>query len=253
MAPHRWLRMFVPGLALAALFAATTATAAPATTPKLTPVAGALDPYLPDDTEVLVTINVRQILDSEVVKKNLLEAAREGLKGLDQVQTVLTDLGFDPFKDLDKVLIAGPGGGDEDRGLVIVRGRFDLAKFKKRGAEAARDNSDIVTIHKVADGQGGQFLIYEVKTPVQDQEKQLFVALASREVALASFGKDYVVDALKKNAGKAKAGVKLKSKEFATLLARMDGKQSVSFAAVGKALTKGSADLPAMVKDLLEK
>ena len=65
--------------------------------------AAEVDPYLPDDTEVLVTVNVRQVLDSPLVKKSTLEKLREALKDIDMAEDVLKDLGFDPFKDLDRV------------------------------------------------------------------------------------------------------------------------------------------------------
>jgi len=211
---------------------------------------GEVDPYLPEDTEVLVNLNVRQVLDSPVVKKNALDKAREALKGLDQVVEILDDLGFDPFTDLDRVLIASPGGGEQDQGLVIARGHYNLAKFKTRGETASRDNADVLKIHKVADGLGGQHLVYEVAVNGPDQETPLFVALADKNTLLASPGKDYVVDALKKASLKHKPN--LKDKDFQALLEKMDERQSLSLAAVGSALRKGGlGEGPA--KELLDK
>src|SRR5690348_9017765 len=97
-----------------------------------------LDAYLPEDTESLLNINVRQLLDSQLVKKHLLDVAQEALRGNDQLQDILTDLGFDPFKDLDRVVIASPIGTEKDRGLVIVRGRFNVAKFKAKAESVAK-------------------------------------------------------------------------------------------------------------------
>jgi len=67
--------------------------------------------------------------------------ARDALKASNEVQTILDDLGFDPFKDLDKMDSAGPGGSDNDKGLIIIHGRFNLDKFKTKGEEAAGDFS----------------------------------------------------------------------------------------------------------------
>src|SRR5579884_3882551 len=86
--------------------------------------ASELDAYLPEDSESVLNVNVRQILDSPLIKKHVLEHAQEALRGEDQVQDILKDLGFDPFKDLDRVIIAAPGGTDKDRGLIIAHGRF---------------------------------------------------------------------------------------------------------------------------------
>jgi len=194
-----------------------------------------LDKYLPPDTETIVTFNVKQLLESAVVKKfGVLEHAKEALKNMDEVGDVLKDLGFDPFKDLDQVIVAGPGGNEKDKGLIIVHGKFDLEKFKKKAEEAAKDHADMVKVHK-----SGANLIYEVKVPA-DQEVTLFVTLASKDTILASPGKDYVVDALKLEGKKENAG--LKNKQIQGLIEKMDAKQTLSLAMIGEAFAK--AELP---------
>src|SRR5262249_40501017 len=147
-----------------------------------------IDPYLPEDTEFVVNVNVRQIIDSPLFKKNALEAAQEALRGNDQVQDILKELGFDPFKDLDRVLAASPGGTEEDRGLIIVHGKFDVAKFQAKAEKVAKEDAEHLKIHKIL---GGKHLLYEVTTPELDSP--LFVVLANRDTILASPGKDYVV------------------------------------------------------------
>jgi len=209
--------------------------------------AAEIDPYVPLDTETVVNINVRQILDSPLIKKNALEAAQELLRGNDQVQDVLKDLGFDPFKDLDRVILATPGGTDKDRGLIIVHGRFDLAKFKAKAEQVAKDQSENLKIHKVL---AGKHIIYEVNVP--DMDDPLFVALASRDTLLASPGKDYVVDALKKIGKTDKLA--LKNKDFQALLEKVDDRQSLSVAAVKNPAVKDAVgSLPGDVKDMLDK
>src|SRR5262245_49111803 len=42
--------------------------------------AGDIDPYLPDDTEAVVSVNVRQILDAPLVKKEALDALNKMLE-----------------------------------------------------------------------------------------------------------------------------------------------------------------------------
>jgi len=205
--------------------------------------AAEIDRYLPDDTEAVVTFNVRQALDSPLIKKNGLEAAKEALKSLDEVNSILIDLGFDPFKDLDRMVIASPGGNDKDKGLIIVHGRFDLDKFKAKGEEAAKDHPDELKIHKIADGQGGQLTVYEVN--VAEVPTPLFVSLASKNTVLVSPGKDYVVEALKR-----KDKPTLKNKDLQGLLEKMDPKQSWSMAVVRSAWDK--AELPDAIKSGLD-
>jgi hypothetical protein len=210
--------------------------------------AGLLDPCLPDDSELVLTVNVRQLLDSPLVKKHGLQKAREALKDADQVEAVLKELGFDPFKDLERVTLASPGGTEKDRGLLILRGTFNLDKFKAKGEEAARDYPDYLKVHKVPVGAGATQVVYEVTPP--DADAPIFVALPGKDTLLASPGKDYVVDAVKKVARKAKPA--LQNKDMQALLEKLDEKQSVAVATLGSALTKGGAT-PAPVKNLFDK
>lgn len=194
-----------------------------------------VDAYLPPDTESYVAVNVREMLDAPIFKKTLLAPAKQFLDELDEVKGVLKELGLDPFKHIDRLIIASPSSTDTDRGLVIAHGTFDLAKFTKKATDAARDNDEILKIHKVPLGGGATHTVYEVVIPNQDTS--LFVALASDKTILASPGKDYVVDAIKQQ--RAKKKVALKNKEFQALLEKLDAKQSLSLAMMGKSLNPG--------------
>ncbi len=203
--------------------------------------AGEVDKYLPDDTEMVFSVNVRQIVESEVFKKNIEEKAREALKNQDELQDALKDLGFDPFTDIDRVIAAKPAGGDQDRGLLIVHGKFDLDRFRAKAEKIAKDQPDLLKVHKVANAAGNKALVYEV---MLDSAPPVFVALPDRSTLLASPGKDYITDALKKDKPA------LKNKDMAALLERMNDKQGVAAALVGSALAEGAAP---EVKDVLSK
>jgi hypothetical protein len=207
---------------------------------------GDVDKYLPEDTEMVVSFNVRQMLESDLYKKNIGDAGRDALKGLSDVQDALQDLGFDPFRDLDRVIVAGPAGAEQDRGLIIAHGRFDLDKFRAKAEKTAKDDPNMLKIHKIADGDNGKFLVYEVK--VNDQAPDVFVGLADGTTLLASPGKDYVVDAMRRV--NAKEPPVLKNTQMQELLGRMNDKQSISVAVIGSALTEGA---PQEVKDLFGK
>jgi len=204
--------------------------------------AGEVDKYLPDDTEMVVSVNVKQIVESELFKKNIEAKAREALKNQDELQDALKDLGFDPFTDIERVIAARPAGAEPDRGLLIVHGKFDLDRFQAKAEKIAKDQPDLLKVHKVANNAGGKFLVYEVA--LGEQAPPLFVALPNKSTLLASPGKDYIVDAFKKDKPS------LKNKDIAALLERMNDKQGVSVAVVGEALVKGAS---AEVKDLFSK
>jgi hypothetical protein len=205
--------------------------------------AAEVDKYLPDDTEEVVMVNVKQLLDSGLFKKYGLDPAKQALKDNGDIADILKDLGFDPFTDLDRVVIGSAGGDDPEKVLVIAHGHFDLAKFKAKGEEAAKSNGEHLKIHKRDKGP----VIYEVNHPQLD--KPMFVALADKNTMLISPGKDYVIDALKKiDATKPT----VKNKDIQALIERMDGKQTVSMAMLGSALTKGG-DLTGFIpKETLE-
>lgn len=204
------------------------------------PAAG-VDKLIPPDTTVVVTVNVKQILDSPLVKKRGLDEAKQALKSVEEANQVLEELGFDPFRDVDRITAAGPGGAEKDRGLLIVRGQFDLDKFKARAEQAAKDDPDVLKIQKVPGGT-----VYEVNAPGQDMP--IFVALLNRTTLVASAGKDYVVDAMDREAGRSKATIK--DKDLKAVIDRLDDKQSLAFAAVGAAF-KGADTGPAA--EFLEK
>jgi hypothetical protein len=227
----------VAGLALTALLLAAPVRAAEA------------DKLLPNDTETLFMLNVRQILDSHLMKTLGLEKLKEAIKSQDEVQKVLDDLGFDVFKDLDTITAANGAGGEQDRGLVIVHGKFDIAKFEAKAEEAAKENKGSLKIHKIPDSSTK---LYEVSMPGgPGQPQTMFVALASKDTIVASPGKDYVLDALEKQAGK--KTTTLKNKELAALLNLVDAKQSMWLAVLGSTLEKSPLGTDQKSKEIVGK
>jgi hypothetical protein len=220
---HARLRAGYLGLGLAALLLAAPARAAD------------LEKLLPNDTEVISTINVKQILDSALVKKVGLDKVKDALKNQEKAQQVLDALGFDPFKDLDSITVAGPGGNDTDKGLMA--------------AAHAKDHPDVLKTVKVPDGLGGNYEFYEVSP--SELPNSFFVSLASKHYILIAPGKDYLIDAHDKLAGRKKTT--LKNKEMAALLGRLDPKQSLSVAIVSKALEKSPLADQEKAKEIIEK
>jgi hypothetical protein len=204
---------------------------------------------LPNDTEVVITINVKQMLTSDLAKKLPVDKLKEHVKGNEEANKILTDLGFDPFADLDSITTALSSGSEPDKGLVIVHGKFDVAKFKAKAEQVAKDMEGVLKIHKVPDGLGGQTELYEVNAPGSPQAS--FVALIGKDTLVASAGKDYVQDAIDKAAGKKKSG--LENKELQALLGRMDAKQSLWVAVLGSTLAKSPFANAEEAKQVIDK
>ena len=87
--------------------------------------------YFPAETEAIVTVNVRQILASKLLQPELERIRRELDRNV-QVRETLQSLGFDPLKDLDNVALAGASFTDSQRALVLLTGRFDVARFQRK-------------------------------------------------------------------------------------------------------------------------
>jgi hypothetical protein len=149
-------------------------------------------------------------------------------------------MNFDPFKDLDKIIAAAPGDGQQDKGVVIVQGRFDPDKIQAAAEKAARDHKDMFTIRT---GPLGRDMVtyYEIKI---GEPGQLVFAAAGKSILFAAPSKDYLLNALKTARDNTRPSV-LTNKDFAGLVKTLDDKQSLSFAMPGHALSQGPlADLP---------
>ncbi len=200
----------------------------------------AADPKLfPKDTEVVLTFNLKQILDSELVKAqkdavNQAKAMFENLAGDNPASKYLKDAGFDLFRDLHSITVAGPGKKDFKSGLIVIEGKFNVEKINAAAADAAKDNAAALKITK-----SGSQTIYEITPP---NEKQVYATFFNDSTLIAAPTKDILNGAL----GRANGSVKKSAlkKEFATLLETTNKKQSLSFAATGPALAKMLENAP---------
>src|SRR5438270_3015944 len=86
-----------------------------------------VDKLLPNDTETVFVVNAKQVLDAVLMKKYALDPIKDLLKNTGDVQAVLDALGFDPLKDVSTVVAASSSVGDNEKGLLIVHGKFDQA------------------------------------------------------------------------------------------------------------------------------
>jgi hypothetical protein len=219
MLRNRRLWLGSVGLGLAALFLATQARAAD------------LIKYLPNDTEFVVTANVRQLLNAPLVQKGpVLAGIKDKLKE-DEIKKVLAALGFDPLKDLETITFAGPLSEEVDKKLIIITGNFDVDKFQKAAEEHAKNNSDNLKITK-----HGDYKVWEVSNVNQPGlPDPAYVAMVDKTTLLMTGGKDYLKEALSKAAGKKTTEL---NKAIAKLVARVEDKQSFTAMTTLKALAE---------------
>src|SRR5262245_40169527 len=108
--------------------------------------AAEVPPLLPAETESVIHVNFRQVIDSPLVKKLALEPMKLFLQK-EEAQKVMTDLGLDPLKDVDE-LTAGFWAEDpqKPRGLFILSGKFDPVKLFNFADAKGKENPDRIEI-----------------------------------------------------------------------------------------------------------
>lgn len=101
------------------------------------------DRYLPRDARFVVTVNVRQIVDSAVFKKHAQPPVKAAINADKEFAKLLNGLNFDPFNDVKSIVVAGPG--DPEKLLTIIRGKFDLENIETI-TDAIAQNSEALKI-----------------------------------------------------------------------------------------------------------
>jgi len=206
--------------------------------------ARAADPLkcLPDDTDLLVRVEVQQIVTSPLYKKEFQKQADDLLK-MDAVAGFLKGTGLDPLKDIDEVYIVmgrssfrteikvqqNPAGGIDNAAVpfIVVQGRFDPAKLQAKAEQLAKDMPQLVKKQKF-----GAVTIWEIG-------KGTFVAVADKNTIVVGGAKEQVEAALDRAAGKKQSN--LKHKSMKALLEKLDPKKTVQWLACEEAVGSVSA------------
>lgn len=107
------------------------------------------DKLVPADAEMVASVNVRQLVDSELFKKYGKGEAEKALLD-DKVKNLLDAVGLNPLKDVDGILFTS-SGLDKSRRLLAVQGHFDADKIKAAAEKYAKDHPDELKITKQGD------------------------------------------------------------------------------------------------------
>src|SRR5215469_136225 len=134
-------------LAVALLASALPAAAAPA--PAARPD---LSRFLIDDTDFVLVVNVKQILASPAFTRNYQKDV-EGLLQSDIVKPWLEGTGFDPLKDVERLIVVmgrscHPTENDTAHGpLLFLQGRFDPDKLRAKADKLAESMPGLLKSH----------------------------------------------------------------------------------------------------------
>jgi len=189
------------------------------------------DKLLPADTDIVAIINLKQVLETDIIKKYALDQIKQLLDGQD-IKKLLGDLGLDPLKDVEKLVISTSEtkfeAGAEPKFLLIVHGKFDAEKlFKTAEAEAKKDGDKFALIK---DGNTVMF-----KYQGAEGQPPLYATVVNDTTVIAASEKKIITTALKAEAAAKPAALK---KELADLLKKADDKTSIFVAG----LLKGKLD-----------
>jgi len=226
--------------------------------------AGDLEKLLPNDTEAVIVFNVQQLLGAPLLTKaGAVDTIKEALKNNENAKKITDELGIDPLKDIE-TLVSAESGADAGKGLMVLNGKFDVAKFRAKAEAVAKANKDHLTIHKVT-VDGADYTVYEVTKldeliPLPPQLemvagdvksiKNAFVGIDKSAIVMSP-AKENVAEALAKAAGKKKT--EIKSKEMQAILAKVDSKQTISLAILAGSLAKGKLGEGPDAKEFLAK
>jgi hypothetical protein len=131
------------------------------------------------------------------------------------------------MKDLDRITVSLVGASDQDKATVLIRGRFNVDKFKAKAKEVAKNMPDVLKIH-----QAGEHTIYELNAP--EQQKPMYLGLMDATTIVGAPQKDLVAEAFAIQSGKKKVTLK---KDLVGLLQKAKtSKQSVTLVGLGSAL-----------------
>jgi hypothetical protein len=190
--------------------------------------AAEIDKYLPDDTEIVLHANIRQILDSELGRKYLMPQLEAGLKGNAEAQQILSAVGFDSLKDVVSLTVAAPGDS-EKKWVMLVHAHVDLEKVRAAVEAYAAKQPDAVKIHKQ-----GNVPFYETKNPKQPAHT-FYATFVDNETLVVSPDKDYVLGTIaRKEADKPPS----LDNKLVELVKKMDAKQSLWLALLPDKLAK---------------
>jgi hypothetical protein len=194
------------------------------------------DKYLPDDTDFLAVINVKQIVASPAFKKKLQKQLEDLLK-MEPAAGILKDSGLNPLKDVERItMILGPnswptesfGGGP----AFLFEGSFDTAKMQARADELVKTFPAILKVKAQ-----GDYKIYEVTS---SPEVLSIVALDKNTIFVTARRGD-IDGILEKAAGKKKTT--LKNKLLAEHFSKLKTDLSVNVIATGDMIAGGSTSV----------
>ncbi len=131
---------------------------------------------------MVVTVNVRQMLQTPVLKKHALDPLKLVLQRNAELRQLLTAAGLDPLKDIDTIGLSTSGSpGMKGKMLAVVRGSFDPDKVRTAADDYAKKHPD-----RLKDLKVGELPVWEITA----DNKSFFAAFAGKNVLVMTTSKE---------------------------------------------------------------
>ncbi len=186
------------------------------------------DKFLPDRSEAVVTVHVKQLVESPLFKEHLA-GLKQTIKDLQLGRVGFKLLGFDPFADVERLVFAFGGNPNQNQPVCLVQGTFDTAKIETAAEKAAKDGKGAVRREKV-----NERVFYSVKLDADDEP--VYFGLLGAGMVIVAGDQDSIVEALDKKAGTRKPELR---KEVQQLLAKADTRHAIAVASLSQPLSFG--------------
>jgi hypothetical protein len=196
-----------------------------------TPVQAQGIKYLPKETEVIVSVNLKQVWNSKLVKD--YSALIKQLQGLFNARIednpiaaeLKKSLGIDLFNDVDQITMGlSHWGRKPTNSLMVLEGKFDQAKFNATGNQAAKEDPEVVKPILIANTT-----VFQITPPQGDI---FFMAMPSKNTLMIAATKEDMTSAITPMAQNLK-------KEVADLVKKTSFKKSLNMIMTAKALQDG--------------
>jgi hypothetical protein len=210
--------------------------------------AGDINPYLPNDSDIVMALDFARFADASMVKKHLPKLMRDHVGDLIQAISAIggPGAGFmensaDDFKQLYQdveenrrllreisesgivMYAAGNMSAGDEEVLLVYHGKFDNAKVAEFLAFAAKVRPMGISVQEQRAANGKY---YTLKLP--GEQAPWYLAMPDERNLVVSPAKHLVLDTLSKAAGTLKSRL---SPEVSSLLAKVDTRQSAWLAA----------------------
>jgi hypothetical protein len=148
------------------------------------------DPLLPAESMQVMRVNLKQIIESDIIKKYALANIKQAMEGKD-ASKMLKELGLDPLKDIESISAGWWGDDPKDmHGVFVLRGKFDGEKiFAAVEKEVQKDGSKMSI---VKDGD-----VKFVKVVVDNLPEPVYATMANEKTIIAGTDKKLVLTAVK--------------------------------------------------------